>query len=109
MKMQGIRQHIFGNIQLHFNDLLQRRRTKHMKRLQMVQKAECIDKAYESEIMIAMQVRNKHVRNAAAPDLVFDHLYLRAFAAIYQVTGAVVRYQLARGVSVECGHCRIIS
>jgi hypothetical protein len=59
--------------------------------------------------MIAMQVRNKHVRNAAAPDLVLDHLDLCAFAAIHQVAGAVVRYQLAGGMAVECRHCRIIS
>jgi hypothetical protein len=80
-----------------------------MKLLQVVQKAEGIDKAHESEVMIAMQVRNKHMRNAAAPDFILDHLDLCAFAAIYQVAGAVVRYHLAGRMAVECRHCRIIS
>ena len=51
--------------------------------------------------MIAVQVRDENVRYAPSPDLVFDHLYLGAFAAINQKIIAVVRHYLAGRVPVK--------
>jgi hypothetical protein len=56
-----------------------------------------------------MKMGNEDVGDLAAPDLVFDHLYLGAFAAINQEEIAIYRHDLARRMPVECRYCRIVS
>ena len=48
---------------------------------------------------------NENMRDLTSPDLVLDHLYLRALAAIYQEIIAVVRHHLAGGVAVKSRYC----
>jgi hypothetical protein len=49
------------------------------------------------------------VRDLTAPYPVIDHLYLRAFAAVYQKIISVHSHYLAGGVPVKSGHSRVIS
>ena len=51
--------------------------------------------------MVAMQVRNKNMVDAAAADTVFGHLHLRAFAAIYQEQIVIQRHQLGSRVAIK--------
>jgi hypothetical protein len=73
------------------------------------EKAEAIDEADKTEVMIAMKMRDKNMRDLAAPYSVIDHLYLRAFATVYEKIIAVHRHYLAGGVPVKSGHSRVIS
>lgn len=80
-----------------------------MQFLLAAEQTEGIDQAYQSKIMISVQVGNENVRYPAAPDLIIDHLYLRAFAAIYEEVFSTHGDYLAGGMSVKCRNSRIIS
>ena len=68
-----------------------------------------IQQPYQTEIMVAMKMRDENVRNLSTPYFVFDHLYLRSFAAIDQIIIPVMGYDLAGWVAVKCRNGRIIS
>ena len=59
--------------------------------------------------MIAVEMRDKNMRNTAAPDLVVDHLYLRSFPAIHQKAKAIQCYYLAGWMPVKCRYGGVIS
>jgi hypothetical protein len=59
--------------------------------------------------MIAVKVGDEDMRDLTPADLVLDHLYLRAFAAIHQVIDAILCHHLAGRMPVECGYCRVIA
>ena len=80
-----------------------------MQLLLMTQQIKRVDKPNQSEIMIAVKVRNKNMRYTAAADLVIDHLYLRALAAIHQEIVSIQRNHLAGRVTVKSRNSRIIS
>ena len=80
-----------------------------MKILLMTKQAKARNKANQTEIMIAVEMWNKNVGDLATPDLVFDHLYLGAFATINQVIISIQCYYLAGGMTIECRDCWVIA
>lgn len=80
-----------------------------MQLLLMTQQAETVDKADQTEIMVAMKMGNENMGDLAAADLVIDHLYLCAFAAINKVVSAIMRYYLAGRMPVKCRNSRVIA
>ena len=59
--------------------------------------------------MVTMQVRDENMGNAAATDLIIDHLYLGTFTTIYQEIETIQGYDLAGGMSIECRYGGVIS
>ncbi len=59
--------------------------------------------------MIAMQVLDENMINAAAPDAVLGHLHLRTLAAVYQKQLLVHRHHLCGWMAVKGRERRIIS
>jgi hypothetical protein len=80
-----------------------------VKVLLVTEKTKAVDQSDKTEIMIAMKMRNENMGDPASPDLVTDHLYLCAFAAIDKKKIIVHRHNLAGGVAIKCGYCRVIA
>lgn len=80
-----------------------------MQFLLVAQQAKGINKTYKSEIMVAMQVRDEYMGDAAAADFVVDHLYLGTFPAINEEMIPVQGNHLAGRMTVEGRNSRIIS
>ena len=80
-----------------------------MQVLLMTKQAETCDEAHQSEIVIAVKMGNKNMGDLTAADLVFYHLYLRAFTTINQIIIAIKRYYLAGRVTIKCRYRRVIS
>ena len=66
-------------------------------------------KAYEPEIMIPMQVRNKNMIDFAAPDFIQVHLHLRALTTINQKSMIQGLNYLGSRMPAMCRYSRIIS
>jgi hypothetical protein len=71
----------------------------------VAEKTECVDQAYEAEIMISMQMRNEYRCYLTPPYLVFDHLYLGAFSTVHKVVDSIMSNYLAGRMPVESGYC----
>jgi hypothetical protein len=74
----------------------------------MRQQVKGVEQANQSKIVIAMEVRNKDVRDLASAHFVFDHLDLCAFTAVDQVTDTILRNHLAGWMAVEGRYRRIV-
>jgi hypothetical protein len=48
------------------------------------------------------------MRDLTPAYFVFDHLYLCALAAIYQVIASIMRYDLACGMTIKSRYSRVI-
>ena len=70
----------------------------------MAKQAKCVKQSDQAKIMVAMQVRNKDVRDFAPPDFVVDKLDLCAFATVNEIVCTIMCHHLAGGVTVECRH-----
>lgn len=80
-----------------------------MQVLLMAEQTKTIDETNKSEIMIAVQVRNKNMRNLTPADFVIDHLNLRAFATINQIIVTVNSNYLTGRMPVKCRNSRVIA
>ena len=80
-----------------------------MQFLLVIEQSKAVDEPDQAKIMIAVQVRNKDMGYLAPADLIIDHLYLCAFAAIDQVVIAIIGHHLAGGMPVKCRYSRVIA
>ena len=71
--------------------------------------AECIEETDKAEIMVAMKMGNKDVRDLSSPDLVLDHLDLCTLTTINKVIIAIMRHNLACRVTVKSRYGRVVS
>jgi hypothetical protein len=65
--------------------------------------------AYQSEVMITVQMRNENVIDPASSYFISRQLHLRSFATIHQKQLVFQRYYLGSGMTIVCGESRIIS
>ena len=101
--MQGIGQLDVGDLKLQLYNVLQNGRRVNIHLLRPAQKAHAGEHAYETEIVIPMEMRNKDVIDLAATDLVLGHLHLRPFPTVYQEDLILHRDHLGSGMTVESG------
>jgi hypothetical protein len=83
MKMQGKWEGGIGHFQLQVDHFFQGRGRMQVQVVLAAQQAHTGDETDKTKVMIAMQVRDKNMVDAAAADAVFGHLHLGAFPAIH--------------------------
>jgi len=80
-----------------------------MQILLVTEQTETVDEPDQSKIMIAVQMRNENMGNAAASYFIIDHLNLCAFAAINKKIISVHRHHLAGWMPVKCRYRGVIA
>ena len=99
--MQVIRKMDVGDLQLQVDDVFEGRRGIEVYFLCTSQKAHAGEQADQSEVVVAMKVRNENMVDLAAADLVFGHLHLGAFAAVKEKELVFHRDHLCGGMTIK--------